>query len=801
MKFLQIFIEWMAGRLKIPPEAVKMFKVANEMSGIDKSTLPTELVPLNSMQLSRGLLNFTVLQSNMNWLFPYWAEEQYNPGSSSFIPRSHIGLSINVTHRNWTAVGIPGCTIEPVVDPRGMVMPFRNGWSVDVWLSVDGRNFFPSKSSEASQKLIDDVPVVETSFVFQEVKLNLKTFVGDSTLVHKAKMLNESGKVKKCRLVFALRPFNPEGISLTHDIVFNKAAKGFNVSNKYELKFNIDPDIVSCASYIDGDISNNINDLINNYSVHCETGMANAAAAFDRAIDADCSIEIESHVELTNTPSIKSSSLKEEDALNFWDDVLSRGAMIKTPDEKINSVIKSSVSSLLLFSDDKHITPGPFTYHQFWFRDAAYMIWALDKWGFSNYTSPVIKSFPEYQSDSGYFRSQKGEWDSNGQAVWSAYQHAMLSYNKKILEELFENFYKGIIWIDKNRLTGDEYKDKPYYGLLPPGMSAEHLGLADHYFWDSFWSIAGIESFINICNLLNRQKEKDYSENLLSNYRKDFDRALSGVQKKFGLKTIPASPNRKNDCGMIGSVAVSYPLQIMGFEDPSVAATLETLYSSYFVKGMFFQQFIHSGMNAYLTLHVAHAYLYAGERKKFWEIITNTLKFISPTSNFPEAINPLTGGGVMGDGHHGWASAELLMAFTEAFVYEYNIYHPEKRDVMFLQGVPEEWFNQGSSFGINRIHIFSGIISMEIKCEDNTVRIEVDFEKKGEVRGGRWFFKLPSAFELIKYGENNVHAGINEKNETIIETAPGSLTINLIRLSETHSLNVKPREFVKKNSN
>ena len=95
-----------------------MFKKANEISGINKETLPTELIPLNTVQLSRGLLNFTLLQSIRSWVLPYWAERQYDPCSSSFIPRSHFGLSMNVTHRNWTAVGSMECDHEPIVPLR-----------------------------------------------------------------------------------------------------------------------------------------------------------------------------------------------------------------------------------------------------------------------------------------------------------------------------------------------------------------------------------------------------------------------------------------------------------------------------------------------------------------------------------------------------------------------------------------------------------------------------------------------------------------------------------------------------------
>ena len=114
--FLEAVVSRVASLLKVPPLALRMFRAANEMSGLDRATLPTELIPLNTIQLARGLLNFTALQTLPGWVFPYWAVRQFDPADPGFIPRSHLGLSINLSYRNWTAVGAPGCPVEPVVD-------------------------------------------------------------------------------------------------------------------------------------------------------------------------------------------------------------------------------------------------------------------------------------------------------------------------------------------------------------------------------------------------------------------------------------------------------------------------------------------------------------------------------------------------------------------------------------------------------------------------------------------------------------------------------------------------------------
>ncbi len=784
MKISQFIIDLIAKKIKVPLSAVNMFKSANEISGIDRNTLPTELIPLNAIQLSRGLLNFTVLQSRLDWVLPFWASRQYNPESTSFIPRSHTGLSMNITQRNWTAVGNMDCNTEPIVDPRGMVTPFKDGWSVDVWLMVDEKILYPSRSDSVLQELVEAYPIVKTQFLFENTKLTLKTFTKKDVLFHNALLENESINIKHIKLIFAVRPFNPEGISLINNIDFLQPENSLLVNKKSRIYFNKEPSFVHCSSFEEGDCAKIFNASKNsrtNYSVFCKKGMANAAAVFDFDLKPGDVFSVESKCNLKDETSGVQVNSSESDVIKYWDDLLKRGTEIHTPDKKNNSVIKSSLISLLMLIDDDSITPGPFTYHQFWFRDAAYMIWALDRLGFSGFTQKIINTFHHKQSSSGYFRSQKGEWDSNGQALWTIYQHAKYSYNKEFLNSLFDSMFNAVKWIEHKRLTSEELKNKEYYGLLPEGMSAEHLGLADYYFWDNMWSIAGIESFIKVCIFLSKEKEKEFAEKILKDYREAFESAVSNVCAKFGIKSIPASPTRGIDCGMIGSISASYPLQIFGPDDPKILATLNTLKENYFYKGMFFQHYIHSGMNAYLTLQLAHAYLYAGDGKKFFEILSDTLSYLSPTLNFPEAINPLTGGGCMGDGQHGWASAEILLAFNDAFVYEHDNSLTGVTDVMLLHGIPKFWFNSGENFYIKNALISGGKLGIAVTFKEEIITVNISCEMIAKKDSFRWYIKLPFAVNIPEEQPNIISSMINDKNEMIIEIKPGSMELYFIR--------------------
>ena len=103
---------------------------------------------------ARGLINSRVIQHNLDWVWPYWVERQFDPHDISFVPRSFSITHINLTHRNWTAVGLPDFAELPLVDPRGLVTPFFDGWSLDAWVGArDGRLLVPSRAENADQRL------------------------------------------------------------------------------------------------------------------------------------------------------------------------------------------------------------------------------------------------------------------------------------------------------------------------------------------------------------------------------------------------------------------------------------------------------------------------------------------------------------------------------------------------------------------------------------------------------------------------------------------------------------------------
>ncbi|HUI09003.1 MAG TPA: hypothetical protein VL221_01685, partial [Bacteroidota bacterium] len=496
----------------------------------------------------------------------------------------------------------------------------------------------------------------------------------------------------------------------------------------------------------------------------CEAGLANAWASYAIALGAGERKTLCVTVPLERAAPPAGTL---DDAVNAWREALEGGTRIETPEPAVNALLRSSVSTLLLLADGDAITPGPWTYHQFWFRDAAVMLRALDAFGYHRIVRDILHSYPARQEPSGYFRSQQGEWDSNGQALWTVWQHACLAHDDTIPPELEAALRKGAGWISRKRQEEEG-------GLLPRGLSAEHLGLADRYFWDDWWSVAGLEGYARLCLRRGDETGTRRSREEAAAMRQAIEEAVDAVMRQRGLTEIPAGPARGVDSGMIGSCAPWYPLQILPPGDLRMRKTLQALMSRYGLRGMFFQGFIHSGMNAYLTLQVAQAWLYAGERERFWELFSTVARCASPTLNYPEAIHPLTGGGAMGDGHHGWAAAEVACALRSAFVNE--TWPAERPSIVLLGGIPRAWFVAGNRFAIRSAPVPGGIISLTVECGGSETGITVEYDEKDRWGATEWRLMIPGGVSRLTVNERAAAAIAVENDETTITLVPAEGT-------------------------
>jgi hypothetical protein len=678
---------------------------------------PVELLRAGVVFHARGLINSRVIQHNPDWVWPYWIERQFDPKDDAFVPRAFSITHVNLTHRNWTAIGLPDVSELPIVDPRGLLTPFLDSWSLDSWiLTEDGKSLLPSRAPISSQRLENDGLAIITETNEENLYLRTHASMQPQENQPTCHLRLQARADREAWAILALRPYNPEGISFIHKVLLSQERNLWTIDGKHTVAFSAAADRHHVSDYRSGDVYIHLRDLADEFYAECDVGMITGAAMFklepNQTRELLFKIPIEGEGEKSPAPTIS------------WEQSLQGHCRLQVPDSCFQSLYDTALKTLVLHSPED-VYPGPYTYKRFWFRDAAFIIHGLLCVGLIQRAERALDRFPSRQEPNGYFSSQKGEWDSNGEALWIMRRFCELTGRPP--KPGWQNpIRRGGHWIKNKRLTKDY--DKPHAGLLPAGFSAEHLGPNDYYYWDDFWGIAGLQAAAYLAGFFDIAASEIFNQEARA-FAEALDHSLTGVAEHLGRPAMPASPYRRLDAGAIGSLAGGYPLQQCAPDDERLLDTVKFLLTDCFVDGGFYQDMIHSGINVYLTLHVAQVLLRAGDLR-YLELMDAIAALASPTGQWPEAIHPRTKGGCMGDGQHVWAAAEWVLMLRNCFVRE------ERGRLILCNGVARRWLQSGAAISFGPAPTTFGTVSVNIEVKEAEPRVRVTWQ-------GEWHAEAP----------------------------------------------------------
>ncbi|MFZ0243507.1 MAG: hypothetical protein WAL90_17850 [Desulfobacterales bacterium] len=693
-------------------DPVALLAQFNKFAQPSEVAAPVELLRAGMLFHARGLINARTIQGNLDWVWPFWIKRQFDPLDKAFVPRSFALTHVNITHRNWTAVGLPDCNLYPIVDPRGLVTPFYDGWSLDAWvITEDGETLLPSGCGPPHQVQVmgKNRLTVETEFSTPNLVLRSEVDVIPSGAAPLCRIRYTATSNRPGALVVALRPFNPEGISFVYQVGTDPARRCWTVNDAFSMVFDPPMDRHVASEYRQGDVYAGVLQRKEKMQQNCSIGMATAAAIFhlkpDEPVNVSLKVALDEGPETVKFPSRHNLEVT-------WQAALRGASRLQIRDEKIKTLYDAALHTLVLLSP-LEIYPGPFYYKRFWFRDAVFILNALLSAGLHDRAEKAINQFLPRQTLTGYFESQKGEWDSNGQALWIFNRFNELT-GKDIPGSWLKAADRAAGWILRKRLPANSEKFQA--GLLPAGFSAEHLGNNDFYYWDDFWGIAGLKA---AAVLFKRSGEKHRAEKFdrgAEHFALCTERSLLRSRILRERDAVPASPYRRMDAGAVGSIIAGYPLQLWPPREPRLLETLEFLLEHCFIDHAFFQDMIHSGFNIYLTLHCAQVLLRAGD-PRYLPLLEKVADLASPTGHWPEAVHPQTLGGCMGDGQHAWAAAEWIMIIHNMFAAE------EGADLILLRGVPQKWLSDKAPLEIGPIHTRFGAIDITLESDAESVTL------------------------------------------------------------------------------
>jgi len=714
---------------------------------------PIELLRAGVVFHARGLINSRVIQHNLDWVWPYWVNEQFDPHRETFVPRAISLTHINLSGRNWTAIGLPNFSVFPVIDPRGAVMPFWDSWSVDAWIATDDNKLLaPSRLQDVEQELVmsGNLSVVTESHM-NGLKLRSRACVDLINQKHNCLLRFDGYSETPGWLIVALRPYNPEGISFIHEIEFNMEQHTWIINNAKHVFLSDPPDRHIVSDYNDGDVALHLQRTTHEAGqIVCNVGMATAAAMYK--LEPGCERQVHVMIPLNSDemPARMDRSNNIGGATQ-WAQTLNSYSEFYVPQDDFKFLYEAAVRSIVLHSPDE-VYPGPFTYKRFWFRDAAFIVHAMLSIGMLEKAEKLIDGFFSKQTALGYFHSQQGEWDSNGQVLWILNRFCQCTGSSP-KDSWIRPIVKAARWIVQKRLP--QHSPSPHAGLLPVGFSAEHFGPNDYYYWDDFWAVAGLYAAAEMLDGTENVSQSAELRNQAKDLLGAIETSLNSCRNRLGRCAMPASPYRRLDSGAVGTLAAGYPLDLFKPDDERLRDTCNFLVDKCTVKKAFFHDISHSGINPYLSLHLAQVLMRTGDLR-FMDFVKRIAELASPTGQWPEAINPRTGTGCMGDGQHVWASAEWIMMMINSLVFE------EGDRLIIGAGLFPEWLANECRISIGPVYTVWGSIELQVISGQSQITLSWK---------GRWHSNTPEmeirlpGFQTKKVEEGRTSVKIKRKGK------------------------------------
>lgn len=681
---------------------------------------PPELIDQGLGFALTGITNTFGFQGHAGWALPWWAEQQLRRESPAFIPTGVNVLTVNLTSRNWTSLALRGAPWKAMVDPCGMLTPkaFAPSWMPAV--AMGGRTWIPSRLETAQvdqglrggwQNRVRTRLSVHENLAWSSEAMAFRHEGQD--WVHWTHRLAWSGpEPVDLAFLLGLRPYN----ALTLGPVFRSRVKRglWSVNRQAALVMGREPDTVRFGRdrtdpLLDAPLSET---MARGRSRH---GWLGGAARWNLRLEPGQSWDLETFVLVParegrlrwsglDTEGLRAAAGAEREA---W---AGRGAPLglRVADPGIRTLATALIHRLPVFDNGGHFAPGAFFYNHSWLRDSAFLALAHDLWGLHGAVAGKERAWMKAQTWAGDFRSHSGEWDGSGETLFTWSTHVLMTGEDGFLARNWRRLGRCARWIARARRRE---RDAAAAGLLPAGLSAEHFGPNDHYLWDNFWSLAGLDRFRVALSRwpgapAGARRLSAWLETEAASYRADLGAHIARLtQREAGL--LPSSPYRHPDAACIGTLAALSPLDLDLGNADWARANADFLVEHWARDGFFYQPIIHTGGNAYLTVQLARALQCLGDRR-WLDLLAGVRAHATPTFAWPEASHPRTGGGCMGDGDHGWACAEVLSLIRLALVRD------QGKRILLLPNAPESWWT-GGPLGLTEAPTPAGRLTFELK--------------------------------------------------------------------------------------
>jgi hypothetical protein len=629
-------------------------------------------------------------------LLPWWWQRQVDPASPDVVPGA--GASVSSTHRNWALLGTVGGAERAVIDPRGAITPWPDGWSLDWWVGADDTWHLPSRAVGVRQRLLDESPVIETVMRIPGGELIHRAWAvaaGEGVPDGGAVVVElENASPVPVAVALAVRPFNPVGRSPVTAVTLDGTL--VSVDGRPAMILPKQPSRVAVGSAavdavvptVGGDATSTWPDS----GARCSSGRASAAFLFPLPHTATVRVLLPlvaarpgaGRRRPDGAPPLDPRSAPDADrVVSGWEVQTRRAPRLELPEPRLGAGVAAMRRFALLHAAGEDVASWPPTVVGG--LDTAELSIALDEHGLHAEAERLVLGFADRQGLDGSFAGESTRVDATAAWLHALGAHVRLTGDPTLAESLVGPVAKAAHHLRRRLGARRGRRADTANGLFPSVPTPSWVPGSDgSTYHDALWARRGLLDAAFVLEVAGQPEAAVEPRALAA----DLTAALVAT---LGADPSPGTgPGRPSGAGALAT-AVALAATLGGPEpvpaELAAAATLATAISPALVKGGVWHAPGDAGMSPRLTAWIGSARL-AATRADVAEPLAWLIERGDPVWAWPELVHPRSGGGCAGEGHHAASTAAVLQFVRRLAVHESG------GGLALLPAVPDAWLGQ-----------------------------------------------------------------------------------------------------------
>jgi hypothetical protein len=429
-------------------------------------------------------------------------------------------------------------------------------------------------------------------------------------------------------------------------------------------------------------------------------------------------------------------------AIAWWQENCPSADAIQVPDTGIRGMVESCIRNIFQARDIRDGKPsfnvGPTIYRGLWIADGSFILETATMLNYIKDVRNCIDYLTSFQLKDGGFDMIPSFYKENGLVPFMIIRHAMLTQDKKWLNENWSVIEGCIRRINYLRAVAMKDSTKPYYGLLPDGNIDGGIQHGNDYS-NTEWCLSGMKWAIKACKWLGKNEQaKDWQldyDSLFGNWMK---KARNDIRKDDkGNTYLPVMINNEQNLeaqrGQWAFCQSVYPGQIFD-DNPEVHKWAEEtvdMLTDHRVEGLVISTgWMTNGLWTYFSSFYGHALLWLGKTQGIPQLLYDYANHSSPTMVWREEQKPVgKGDDEVGDMPHNWASAEFIRMVVHMVEIDRG------NELHLFEALPGQWIRAGEQTKLTGIRTPFGRINLSLKVNStgDSAKFNLEFLDKGNL--------------------------------------------------------------------